>query len=105
MPCEMIGYQYGFPAFNQGVVDVDFQTIADIYNSYFEEAAKTCSACKDSQGCLCCMFNNGMMNSSKRKCDYFVDSKVELQRKLEVYSFLMQYPESYSYIMSKFEVV
>lgn len=105
MPCEMIGCQYGFPAFRQGKVDIDFQKIADTYNSYFQKATKVCCTCKDSQGCLCCMFNNGMMNSSKPKCDYFVDPKVEMRRKQEVYSFLMQYPESYSYIMSKFEVV
>lgn len=105
MPCEMISYRYGYPAIKQGKVDVDFQLIADSYNSYFERVAKVCRCCRDSRGCLCCMFNNGMMDSPKGKCKYFMDSKTEKMVKSEVYSFLLQYPESYSYIMSSFEVV
>lgn len=105
MPCEMISYRYGYPAIKQGNVDIDFQQIADSYNSYFERVAKVCRCCRDSRGCLCCMFNNGMMDSSKGNCEYFVDLKKERMLKHEVYSFLLQYPESYSYIMSSFEVV
>ncbi len=105
MPCEMISYRYGFPAIVEGKVDVEFQKIADCYNSYFERVVKMCRQCKDSQGCLCCMFNNGMLDSVKGKCRYFVDAEMEKQREHEVYSFLLRYPESYSYIMKKFEVV
>lgn len=105
MPCEMISYQYGFPAIVDGKVDIDFQKIADSYNSYFERVVKICRQCKDCQGCLCCMFNNGMLDPDKGKCGYFVDSETKNQREYEVYSFLLRYPKSYSYIMKKFEVV
>ncbi len=105
MPCEMISYQYGFLAIQHGKVDIDFQRIADSYNSYFERASNICQQCKDHQGCLCCMFNNGILKASKGTCEYFVDSNAMLVTEREVYSFLSNYPESYSYIMTKFEVI
>lgn len=105
MPCEMISYEYGYPAIRQGKVNIDFQQIADCYNSYFERSSNICQFCKDQLGCLCCMFNNGMLKKPKGKCGYFVDSNAKMAMKHEVYSFLLQYPESYSYIMSKFEVI
>lgn len=105
MPCEMISYRFGFEAIKNDSVKIDYQAIADVYNTYFEQIEKKCRKCSDYEGCQCCMFNNGLLTSSINKCNYFVDSKKMKLMENEVYSFLLKYPDSYSYIMSKFEVL
>lgn len=101
----MISYRFGFEAIKNDSVKIDYQAIADVYNTYFEQIEKKCRKCSDYEGCQCCMFNNGLLTSSTNKCNYFVDSKKMKLMENEVYSFLLKYPDSYSYIMSKFEVL
>jgi len=105
MPCERIGYQYVLGEVKDGNLLIDFKTIADKYNLYYAKVMKSCSKCKDFNGCLNCFFNTGQLDSSNSSCNYFVSQRDYNSMLQEVYDFIRIYPEAYEYIMSKYEII
>lgn len=105
MPCERIGYKYSLGIIDDGRIDIDFAAIAQMYNEYFGKVKNTCSHCFNRDGCLCCILNNGQLNSPSAKCRYFVTFKDSKLREVEVANFLKRYPEAYAYIMTQYEVI
>lgn len=105
MPCERIGYNYVLGYVKNGLLNLDYNNVASLYNSYYEKILKGCSKCKDYAGCQNCFFNTGQLESLHGVCNYFVSQKDFDAMKNEVYEFLKRYPESYEYIMSKYEVI
>ena len=105
MPCERIGYKYNFGCIDKESVNIDFDKIALIYNGYYDKIRKTCSKCFNRIGCLCCMFNNGQLDSPSAECLYFVTEKDSKGMQIEVADFLHKYPKAYTYIMTQYEVI
>lgn len=105
MPCERIGYQYVLGEVKAGKLLIDFKAIADKYNLYYAKVMKSCSKCKDFNGCLNCFFNTGQLESPNSSCNYFVSQKDFNSMLEEVYDFIKSYPEAYEYIMSKYEII
>lgn len=105
MPCEKISYKYHLGYIKNEQVNIDFELIAQIYNTYYNKIQKTCNRCFNQKGCLCCMFNNGQLDSPLAECSYFTNSQDSKYMQLEVVDFLRKYPEAYSYIMEQYEVV
>lgn len=105
MPCERIGFQYALGNIVNGILNLDFSKIASIYNDYFSKVEKRCKYCKDYQGCLHCIFNTGQLSSSTGTCNYFVSQHEFEVMKNEVENFVKKYPESYEYIMTKYEII
>ena len=105
MPCERISYKYQLGTIKNQNVDIDFEAIAQMYNSYYDKVQQTCRKCFNHKGCLCCMFNNGQLESHSAQCSYFVTSIDNKSMQMEVNNFLRKYPEAYSYIMQQYEVI
>ena len=53
-PCERIGFTYSLGKIQNGVVELDYQNVADKYNSYYSRISPVCSKCRDYRGCLNC---------------------------------------------------
>lgn len=105
MPCERIGYQYYLGMVKDGEINIDFEAIAQKYNEYYTRAEKNCQCCADRRTCLCCMFNNGIVDNRKDKCSYFVTQTEADVRSRDVEDFFMIYPEAYSYIQKYYETI
>ena len=105
MPCEKISYKYQLGTIKDQKVNIDFEAIAQMYNSYYDRVRQTCRKCFNHKGCLCCIFNNGQVESHFARCSYFVTSIDNKSMQMEVNDFLRKYPEAYSYIMQQYEVI
>ena len=86
-------------------MNIDFEAIAQMYNSYYDRVRQTGRKCFNHKGCLCCIFNNGQLESHFARCSYFVTSIDNKSMQMEVNDFLRKYPEAYSYIMQQYEVI
>lgn len=104
-PCERIGATYSLGKIENGVMQLDFQSIADKYNLYYSKISPVCSKCSDYKGCLNCFFNTGQLISPNAKCNYFVTPKEFQLMQEEIYDFVRTFPESYNYIMTKYEII
>ena len=105
MPCERIGYNYVLGNIKDGLLNLNFQDIASLYNSYYERILRICTKCKDYIGCQNCFFNTGQLESAHGTCNYFVSQREFDAMKNEAYNFIRRYPEAYEYIMTKYEVI
>lgn len=105
MPCERISYKYNWGSVENKKVSINFDEIARMYNAYYDKVRNTCLKCFNHEGCLCCLFNNGQLDSSSAQCLYFVTSQDNKCMQLEVADFFRKYPEAYSYIMTQYEVI
>jgi len=56
LPCEQIGFQYALGKVTQNEVDLDFQKIAQTYNSYYDRLKKNCLSCSNWDSCFQCLF-------------------------------------------------
>ena len=105
MPCERINYRYTLGKIDEYGVHIDFAKIAEKYNMYYEKVRPTCDKCSNNNGCLCCMFSNGQLDTPQCKCSYFMTPQDAIAMKNEVWDFLKRFPKAYSYIMNSYEVI
>lgn len=105
MPCEKISYKYKLGIIENSKVNIDFEAIAKMYNAYYKKVENVCLKCFNHDGCLCCMFNNGQLESSFARCQYFVTARDKEAMEIEVADFLSKYPEAYAHIMEQYEVI
>lgn len=105
MPCERISYTYALGTINEDAVLIDFKSIADRYNKYYNRVRPVCQKCANNEGCLSCMFSNGQLDSSHSMCSYFMSFRDAKNMQNEVGRFLHNYPGAYSYIMNNYEVM
>lgn len=105
MPCERIGYQYFLGIIKDGEIDIDFEAIAKKYNEYYTMSENICKCCAARKSCLCCMYNNGIVDNKKAKCKYFVTRTETEAIHRDIEDFFMIYPEAYSYIQKYYETI
>lgn len=104
-PCERIGAKFSLGKIKNGIFQLDYQSIADKYNSYYAKISPVCSTCSNNNGCLNCFFNTGQLESPKSKCNYYVTQNEFLKMQEDIYNFVRAYPKSYEYIMTKYEII
>ena len=104
-PCERISHKYFLGSLHGGEVHLDFDEIANKYNSYYEKVYRVCQRCKEYHSCLCCMFYNGQLERKNAFCSFYVSENDAKENLISVYRFLKKYPEAYCEIMKNFKVV
>lgn len=77
LACERIGQQYGLgTAFPDDDIELSYQSIADLYNNYFDKLRAQCKVCYMSQSCIQCMFNIDRFDSlEKVACPGFANKE------------------------------
>lgn len=101
LPCENISHQFSLGNVTPEKIELDYNKIAEKYNSYFKKMKKQCSVCNNSEFCGQCIFNipniddeknpicNGFMNDLDRTkyissyLDYFEDKPESFQKLLK----------------------
>ena len=56
LPCERIDYKFSLGKIKNGSVNLNFDDVADVYNTYYQNIYAQCSKCHISRSCLQCMF-------------------------------------------------
>ena len=97
LTCEKIGQTYGVGHVSDQSIEVDFDTIAEKYNAYYERIQKQCKQCYFLDSCIQCIYNlknldskpicEGFMNQSafrKRlnKIMYYLGENEEIREKI-----------------------
>ena len=101
LACERIGQQYGLgTAFPDDDIELSYQSIADLYNNYFDKLRAQCKVCYMSQSCIQCMFNIDRFDSlEKVACPGFANKEKFGAYVSQKVSFIEQHPESYERVM------
>ena len=101
LACERIGQQYGLgTAFPDDDIELSYQSIADLYNNYFDKLRAQCKVCYMSQSCIQCMFNIDRFDSlEKVACPGFTNKEKFGEYVGQKVSFIEQHPESYERVM------
>jgi uncharacterized protein len=103
LPCERIGFQYGLGTVDENKVELDFEKIAETYNSYYDKLKDQCGSCANSEACFQCIF---YLNPEKPepKCSGLFNKK-DLSRFLSnQMSFLEENPLNYMKIMKEVRI-
>ncbi|MCP5053920.1 MAG: radical SAM peptide maturase [bacterium] len=99
LPCEQVGHQYSLGVVDENKVEMDFETLAETYNGYYDRLEKQCGVCADSKTCSQCSFFiniekpdpkcSGML--SKKKFSKLLGSRMSyLENNPQVYMRIME---------------
>jgi uncharacterized protein len=103
LPCERIGFQYGLGTVDENKVELDFEKIAQTYNSYYDKLKEQCCSCANSKACFQCIFYLNLEKPDP-KCSGLVNKK-ELSTFLSNYmSALEENPHNYMKIMKEVRI-
>lgn len=101
LPCERIGHQFALGYLTDDAVVLDFDAIAQRYNTWYSKLEKQCSACHLRRSCIQCIFNLPCIEEERVRCHGFMTAKdFEHYRDVQM-SFLYRHPEAYAKIMKE----
>lgn len=100
LPCERIGHQFALGEITNDSVNLDFEEIAQKYNTYFAKLDIQCSRCYNSKSCIQCIFNLQDIEKNKCSCNGFMNEEKFLSYTNAQLSFLARHPDAYSRIMN-----
>lgn len=101
LPCERIGHQYVLGEVTDHGLQIDCDSIAERYNTYYDLMDEQCKTCLFKVNCSQCMFSIKGLDSGHPKCDHWADISIfqdYLQRNLGL---LTKRPELYQRIMKE----
>lgn len=99
LPCERIGHQYNVGHIDANGVMLDFEAIANKYNTYYSCLEKKCRSCKNQRNCIQCMFNLNGLEKGECECNGFMDEKKFERYRQTQLAFFARHPDAYSEIM------
>ena len=68
LPCERIGQQFGLGWITPNGVELDFESIAEKYNRYYEKIRRQCNNCSNTNICTQCLFNIPSIEENNPVC-------------------------------------
>jgi len=104
LPCERIGHQYSMGHVDEDRIEIDFQKIAERYNSYFDKLQKKCNLCYNRQICQECIFTLNIEEDNPR-CDGSTNYNQFATLLARAITYLEKNPLSYSKIMKEMIVI
>ncbi len=102
LPCERILHSYAMGSADKNGVHLDFEAIAEKYNSYFQKLHRQCNRCIGSDGCPYCLFNLNI-NDQNPVCNNKTDVKESNETMMHRMSALEKVRRYYPNIMRNFQ--
>ena len=100
LPCEKVGHQHSLGCVADGVLNLDYETIADYYGCLYEKIVGLCQNCLSATTCGQCIFNLVKKNG-EIDCPYYA-SKDKTNTLIEdSLDYAENNPEKYAEIMNK----
>lgn len=100
LPCEKIGQQHCLGYAKPRRVEIDFERVAKLYETYFKKLTKFCKRCYGSDNCGKCLFNTRVEKATPR-CDMFSTYEDSRNYFASHMSHLEQSPDIYSKILDE----
>jgi uncharacterized protein len=100
LPCERIGHQFALGSVDENCINLDFEEIAQKYNSYYSKLQPLCKQCYNANTCIQCVFNLPDILETKCNCGGFMNEQTYDNYKNAQLSFFVRHPEAYSKIMN-----
>jgi uncharacterized protein len=100
LPCERIGQQFALGTVSEHEIKLDFQAIANKYNSHFTKLERQCSVCYKADACIQCIFNLLDLDNSP-VCHGFMNEQAFAAYKTRQMDFFRRHPEDYYRIMEE----
>jgi uncharacterized protein len=73
LPCERISHRYSLGYADEHKVELDFEKIAAVYNSYYDKLKQQCGTCANCEACLQCIFHLNIAGKEPR-CSGLIDA-------------------------------
>ena len=100
LPCERVPHKYGLGYVKEAKVEIDFESVAQRYNGYYDKLRSQCEKCYNRLHCMQCMLQLDM-DKDKVVCNGFM-SKNDYIKYLSAYmGFIEKEPENYEKIMKE----
>lgn len=105
LPCERIGHQFTLARIKNQEIEIDFQAIADKYNTYYAKLDTQCTKCHNKKICTQCIFNLPDIEKEKSICyGYMTKKEFSIYENTQL-NFLVNNPEEYFHIMEDVLIV
>ncbi|MCP4220442.1 MAG: radical SAM peptide maturase [bacterium] len=101
LPCERIEQKYTMGKVDETGVHLDFNEVADLYNSYLDTMKRKCNSCFNANDCSYCIFRSDLFSDTPH-CPEFKSEeqhRTELARQLSI---LEDVPQYYHEIMTNY---
>ncbi len=100
LPCERIHHNFYSGVVKEGKVELDFDEIADTFNSYLNKVKPLCRVCAGMKHCGRCFYNINGIDSEPFVCDSFMTHS-QIQRQEKHYlNYLYYHPDLYKKFMN-----
>lgn len=106
LPCERIGQHFSLGEVDEkGTVSLDFEWIANKYNSYYDKLSQQCYHCYRSEFCNQCLYNIDEIDETPVCKGFLNKERFERYVAIQV-RYLGEHPEFYNRVMQemKFEI-
>lgn len=100
LPCERIGQQYYLGTISRAGVILNFRSISERYNHWYEKIKKQCVVCRNSDQCTECVFNLDLV-AEQPKCTSCMSQTAYSKFLSKHFDFIEKKPEMYSKIFQK----
>lgn len=105
LPCERIGHQYALGYIDESGISINFDDIANKYNTYYMKVNKLCKKCYVKSGCTQCVFFIKRLDENRRlKCDNYMSKDDFDFFEQQQIRFFSRHPEAYSEIMNNIKI-
>jgi uncharacterized protein len=93
LPCERIEHRFALGHINDDVI-LDFKSIADKYNRFYDNMKSLCLSCYNLKSCKKCMFNC-KVEASEPVCNHYSSQKDFLKKLSDNIGYMEDKPEIY----------
>ena len=100
LPCERIGQQFSLGRITDNEIEIDFEYIANKYNTYYAKLDKQCKLCHNRRACIQCVYNLPDIDK-KPQCHGFMNLQEFQKYQNAQINFLANNPEEYYRIMEE----
>jgi uncharacterized protein len=104
LPCERIGHQFALGEISDTEIKLNFEAIADKYNTYYNKLERQCGNCKNAKACIQCLFNLADIEENP-VCHGFMNEQSFRNYVNAQMHFLERNPEAYQKLMSEVIVI
>jgi uncharacterized protein len=98
LPCERIGHQFALGMITDKGVELNFDLIANKYNTYYSKVDKQCKSCQNRRTCMQCIYNLPNIDSNPHCEGYMTKKEFEVYQNTQL-RFFAENPNEYFHLM------
>lgn len=104
LPCERIGQQFAVGSVTDKGVELDLQSIANMYNCYYSKLDNRCKSCHNSKSCIQCIFNLPDLETTCRCHGFMTENDYRAYENAQL-AYIYNNPEEYRNIMERVVII